>query len=77
MANKTKPNSGSYLEPDTTKSIIPVKAFWQARKSQDLYCYACQPYIVINTIDGELTCSMCGHQTYSKKSMNNHIEVSN
>ena len=77
MANKTKPNSGSYLEPDTTKSIIPVKAFWQARKSQDLSCDACIPYMAIDKIGGELTCRICGYQTYGEKRMKTHIGVSN
>ena len=56
--------------------IIPTKAFWQPRKSLDLSCNACIPYIAIDKINGELTCRICGHQTYREKRMKTHIEVS-
>ena len=57
--------------------IVPTKAFWQPRKSQDLSCNACIPYSAIDKINGELTCRICGYQTYREKSMKKHIEVSN
>merc|ERR1739848_969573 len=32
------------------------------------------PYIAIDKIFGELTCRICGHQTYREKAMKKHIE---
>merc|ERR1739848_435288 len=64
-----------YVEPDTSKSITPTKAFWQSRKSEKFdVCKACVPFIAIDKIFGELTCRICGHQTYREKAMKKHIE---
>ena len=77
MSNKTK-RKPWYVEPDTSKSITPTKAFWQSRKSEKFgICKACTPYIAIDKIFGELTCRICGHQTYREKAMKKHIEVCN
>merc|ERR1711935_1293311 len=51
------------------------KAFWQSRKSEKFgKCLACNPYIAFDKIFGELTCRICGHQTYREKPMKKHIE---
>ena len=72
----TKRKAWLYLEPDTSKSITPTKAFWQSRKSEKFdICLACTPFIAIDKIFGELTCRICGHQTYREKAMKKHIEV--
>ena len=70
------PINRSEMPDKSAKFVSPVKAFWQPRKSNVIFCNACTPYIAIDPIFAELTCIICGHQAYKEKCIKKHIHVS-
>ena len=77
-SKKFKKRLRQLTQNDLWQSIAPEeRSFWQpSSKLGEILCYRCTPYIQIDKIFRELTCTICKHQTYGEKRMNRHFEES-
>ena len=76
-SKKFKKRLRQLKQKDLWQSMAPEEgSFWQpSSKLGKILCYRCTPYIQIDKIFRELTCTICKHQTYGEKRMNKHIEA--